>query len=131
MQSPHRTGWSGASDSAERKPKMAKLFKLLGNAGKIFKYLNIFTHVSNGLRIAGVALEVAVKELKESKPDFKYIETLESVISFISTAKETVDTFMAIFGIVASAGDVDNAKADDKLISDELKWIESEIKKQL
>jgi len=106
---------------------MSKIFKLLGNVNKIFKYLKIFTSVSNGLRIATIAIEVTIKELKESKPDFKYLNVLESVESFIKTAKETVDAFIAIFGIAA-----EGEKTDDPIeFSDELAKIESDIKKEL
>lgn len=83
---------------------MSKLFKLLSNSSKIFKYLNVFGYVSDGLSVAIVALESTIAEIYKTNPSFKYVGTLESVLGFIKTAKEAVDTFRAIFGFgVASA----------------------------
>ncbi len=77
---------------------MSKLFKLLSNSSKIFKYLNVFGYVSDGLSVAIVALESTIAEIYKTNPSFKYVGTLESVLGFIKTAKEAVDTFRAIFG---------------------------------
>ena len=81
---------------------MSKFFKVLANASKILKYINIFSHVSNGLNVATVALESAIQELYKTNPSFKYLSTLESVLSFVKTVKEAVDTFTEIFGIYES-----------------------------
>ena len=98
-----------------------KLLKLLANASSVFKYLNILVHVANGLTIAAKALDLTIKELYTSNPQFKYLQTLESLLSFVNTAKDTISSFTGLFGLVPKA-----PAGDD--ICEELKKIENEIK---
>lgn len=102
---------------------MSKFFKVLANASKILKYINIFSHVSNGLNVASVALESAIRELYKTNPSFKYLSTLESVLSFVKTAKEAVDTFNEIFGVFPSAAEKKTDDVQNKLdeINDKIK----------
>ena len=102
---------------------MSKFFKVLANASKILKYINIFSHVSNGLNVATVALESAIQELYKTNPSFKYLSTLESVLSFVKTVKEAVDTFTEIFGVFPSVAEKKNDDVQDELdaINDKIK----------
>ena len=99
---------------------MSKFFKLLGNASKIFKYVNIFAHVSNGLNVACVALDSASKELYKTNATFKYLSTLESVLSFMLTVKEAVDSFTEIFGILPVVAEKRSEEDDAQKELDEI-----------
>lgn len=105
---------------------MKKIFTLLSNVSKIFKYADIFCKLSTGLRIAMLAVQTALKEIKDSNPDFKYIKTLETVISFMDTAKQLVDSFISIFGILPPADD-DGTKGDGDA-TDALSSIDESLK---
>ena len=114
---------------------MKKFFKVLANISKIFSYIDIFVKVSNGLRIAYVAVKTTIDEIKASNPDFKYLGALNSVLSFIDTAKQIVDSFISIFGISTADEDVEglskdggSAACEDKLseINEDLKGFLSE-----
>lgn len=100
-----------------------KFFKLLANAGSIFKYANILAHVGNGLRISVKALETTIEEIYKVNPQFKYLQTLESLLSFVKTAQNALDSFTDIFGFTIKA-----QVADDDL-SKQLTSAEDEIKK--
>lgn len=100
-----------------------KFFKLLANAGSIFKYANILAHVGNGLRISVKALETTIEEIYKVNPQFKYLQTLESLLSFVKTAQNALDSFTDIFGFTIKA-----PVADDDL-SKQLASAEDEIKK--
>ena len=106
---------------------MTKFFKLLGNASKIFKYINIFSHVSNGLNVASVALDSAIQELYKTNATFKFLPALESVLAFVKTVKEAVDSFTGIFGVTATVSE--EKKSDD--VKDELNAINDKIKELL
>lgn len=100
-----------------------KFFTLLKNCGSIFKYANILAHVGNGLRVAVKALDTTIQEIYKVNPQFKYLQTLESLLSFVKTAQEALDSFTDIFGFTIKA-----PVADDDL-SKQLASAEDEIKK--
>lgn len=101
-----------------------KFFTLLKNCGSIFKYANVLAHVGNGLRVAIKALETTISEIYKANPQFKYLQTLESLLSFVKTAQEALDAFTDIFGFTIK----EEAKEGDDL-SAQLTAAEDEIKK--
>ena len=102
---------------------MSKIFKLLANASSIFKYANILAHVGTGLRVAVKALETTIEEIYKSNPQFKYLQTLESLLSFVKTALEALDSFTDIFGLTSKA-----VPADEDFVG-QLNGAQEEIKK--
>jgi len=101
-----------------------KFLTLLKNTSKIFKYANILAHVGTGLRVAVKALETTIAEIYKSNPQFKYLQTLESLLSFVKTAQDALDSFTDIFGLTIK----EEAKEGDDL-SAQLNAAEDEIKK--
>lgn len=100
-----------------------KFLKVLANVSSIFKYANILAHVGNGLRISVKALETTIEEIYKVNPQFKYLQTLESLLSFVKTAQTALDSFTDIFGFTIKAPVTD----DD--LSKQLTSAEDEIKK--
>lgn len=101
---------------------MTKLFKLLANSSKIFKFVTVFGYVGDGLAVAEKALDTTIQELYKSNPTFKFLGTLESVLSFVKTAREAVDTFTAIFGFLPKRGESnDDPKNELNAINNKIK----------
>ena len=102
-----------------------KFLTLLKNCSSIFKYAGILAQVGTGFRVAVKALETTIAEIYKNNPQFKYLQTLESLLSFVKTAQQALDAFTDIFGFT-----IKEAKDGDDL-SAQLTAAENEIKKLL
>lgn len=107
---------------------MTKFIKLLANSSKIFKLVTIFGYVGDGLAVAETALDTTIQEIYKTNASFKFLGTLESVLTFVKTAKEAVDTFTSIFGLLPKRG-MGTKSADD--LKNELNTINGKIKELL
>ena len=107
---------------------MTKFIKLLANSSKIFKLATIFGYVGDGLAVAETALDTTIQEIYKTNASFKFLGTLESVLAFVKTAKEAVDAFTSIFGLLPKRG-TETKSADD--LKNELNTINGKIKELL
>jgi hypothetical protein len=107
---------------------VSKFIKLRTNSSKIFTLVTIFGYVGDGLAVAETALDTTIQEIYKTNASFKFLGTLESVLTFVKTAKEAVDTFTSIFGLLPKRG-TEAKNADD--LKNELNTINGKIKELL